>query len=42
VKGKGGSGKIASDVPVADELDLWTKSKQLLKPEDQLELSDQV
>jgi hypothetical protein len=42
VKGKGGFGKIASDVSAADELDSWTKSKQLLKPEDQLELTDQV
>jgi hypothetical protein len=27
---------------VADELDSWTKTKQLLRPEDQLELSEQV
>jgi hypothetical protein len=42
VKGKSVSGKITSDVTVADELDSWTKTKQLLRPEDQLELSEQV
>jgi hypothetical protein len=42
VKGKGVSGKITSDVTVADELESWMKTKQLLRPEDQLELSEQV
>jgi len=42
VKGKGISGKITSDVTAADELDSWMKTKQLLRPEDQLELSEQV
>lgn len=42
VKGKGGSGKNTSDVPVADELDSWMKTKQLVRPEDQVELNEQV
>jgi hypothetical protein len=42
VKGKGGSGKNTSDVPVTDELDSWMKTKQLVRPEDQLELNEQV
>jgi hypothetical protein len=42
MKGKSGLGKITSDVTVADELDSWMKTKQLLRPEDQLELSEQV
>jgi hypothetical protein len=42
VKGKAVSGKITSDVTVADELDSWMKTKQLLRPVDQLELSEQV
>lgn len=42
MKGKGGSGKNTSDVAVADELDSWTKTKQLARPEDQVELNEQV
>jgi hypothetical protein len=42
VKGKSGSGKLSSDVTVADELDLRMKTRHFVKPEDQLDLSDQV
>jgi hypothetical protein len=42
VKGKSGSGKNTSDVAVMDELDSWMKTKQLIRPEDQLELNEQV
>jgi hypothetical protein len=42
VKGKGGSGKNTSDVAIADELDSWMKTKQLVRPEDQVELNEQV
>jgi len=42
VKGKGVSGKITSEVTAADETDSWMKTKQLLRPEDQLDLSEQV
>jgi hypothetical protein len=42
VKGKSVSGKITSDATVTEELDSWMKTKQLLRPEDQLELSEQV
>jgi hypothetical protein len=42
VKVKGGSGKNTSDVTVADELDSWMKTKQLVRPEDQVELNEQV
>jgi len=42
VKGKGISGKITSEITAADEMDSWMKTKQMLRPEDQLELSEQV
>jgi Tfp pilus assembly pilus retraction ATPase PilT len=42
VKGKCGSGKNTSDVAVVDELDSWMKTKQLVIPEDRVELNEQV
>lgn len=42
MKGKGISGKITSEITAADEMDSWMKTKQMLRPEDQLELSEQV
>ncbi|XP_033609005.1 dynein intermediate chain 2, ciliary isoform X4 [Cryptotermes secundus] len=41
VKGKGGSGKTTSDIAVTDELDSWMKTKQMIRPEDQVELNEQ-
>jgi hypothetical protein len=42
VKGKGGSGRNTFDVTVADELDPCMKTKQVVRPEDQVELNEQV
>ncbi|XP_069669173.1 dynein intermediate chain 2, ciliary [Periplaneta americana] len=40
-KGKAGTVKPGPDGIVVDELDAWIKAKQLIRPEDQLELSEQ-